>query len=272
MPPPRPGKSIGNPRLALQFVWVLLAALNPGCAPQAPKHGTEFVVVPDALPSSAGPQDRAQQLDELAGLLQRRLSDLRVRFVVEPDSDGQLLVRIPQVPKDTLPTLREVLSRFGRLEVKRVWCVAPGTIPPEDVPPTYTEMLLRDAPPGKSPGERYYVRRVSDLTNVDLRGARVRRGADDRSQIELQFVGEGEARFSKTIANLVLEARATGCEQRLAIVLDHELISVSPIPPATDSESYLLERTFTYPEAVAVATALNHPSEFGYRVAAERAF
>jgi SecD/SecF fusion protein len=254
----------------------LLALVLGGCARRPPKHGIAFVVALDtkSMAMAADAPAQAQALDRMRAVLQGRLQALGVRFAIERDAAGQLLIKVPELGNDALAAVRQAVFRSGRLEFRRVW---PGAVPdttgPADVPPGYEEMALKTQHPGGGEHvERLYVKRIPELTGEALSHATVVRDDLGKPRISLQFTREGGSRFAEITGEIARAGQAGETRGRLAIVIDGVLHSAPTVMQEIPGGSAEITGGFTEPEAVELCAALNNPLDVPHRVVAERKF
>ncbi len=175
-------------------------------------------------------------------VIERRLNDLRVRFVLQPQDDNRILLSLPKSADKT--RVIEVASRRGRLQFRLI----ETNLTPEQVargePPAHAEVLY-----GRGDRKRYIVYKRSVLTGRDLVDAQA--AFDARTSepvISFRFNANGARRFAQVTQENV--------GKPFAIVLDNEVISAPIIREPILGGSGQISGNFTVQDANDMAIML----------------
>src|SRR5439155_6390967 len=98
---------------------VLLVISLSGCSAGPPAHGTSFLVALDTN-SLSGTVNHVELLGHTREVLRQRLEDQGFRFVIEAAPGECLLVKVSRLSSNDLAAAREVISKRGLLEFRRV--------------------------------------------------------------------------------------------------------------------------------------------------------
>jgi SecD/SecF fusion protein len=249
----------------LHLTGALLAALFvTSCGPKPPLHGTAFVVELDAGATANG-INQLQSLNQTGQVLRKRLDKLGIRYSVDQQENGRLLVKIQELNSKDLNVVRKMIEKSGRLEFRLVAPESDDAIKNNLIRPGYEVLQHKEhTPDGRERIEVVEVSKRAEMTGSSIKNAKVVRGNLGEPQIDFMLNDEGKAKFG--------EITRENVGQRLAILLDGELYSAPVIQSPIESGSGQITGHFDYKEAQELANVLENPLDVPHHIVEEQSF
>ena len=242
--------------------------LAPGCAPPAPEHGTAFLV---AVDTSGWPDagDRAQAVTNAVAVLRKRVDKLGVRRAsVQPAGQDRILVKVEPMQTETTTSLRRLLERGGRLELRLVHEKSEEVIQAGTVPPGYAVLKEERRQPDGSKRTVAYV--VNEKPERGLTGKYIKRAFVSRNQVSNQPMINFE--LNAEGAKLFGEVTEANVDRQLAIVFDGVLYSAPVIRTAILGGRGVIEGNFELKEAFELAILLENAVDAPLKIVEEKSF
>ena len=155
--------------------------------------------------------ETGQAVAETINVIERRLKDLGVRFMVQPQDNNRILLSLSK--SANVMRVIEVATRRGRMQFRLIETYLTPEQAVRGEPPAHAEVLY-----GRGDQKPYIVNKRSVLTGRDLVDAQA--GFDARTSepvINFRFNANGARRFAQVTQENV--------GKPFAIVLDNEVIS-----------------------------------------------
>jgi len=242
--------------LALTSVSAFLRYRATAPLAKAPDHGTEFVVEADFSQTPANP---GMALLEKA--LQRRISGIQARALIEPLSASKLRIVLPAAESNIVDEIANNISHGGSLEFRLVNDNSEEILKNhEPIPPGYEVLQCREEIAGQKLPERLVVKKTAldGLAGNFVQSAWMDYGSMDEPQIEFQMNTNATARFAEVTTKYAPDA-TTGASHRIAIILDGQLYSAPRIEEPIVSGACMISGNFTPAEARRLAQLLSDP-------------
>jgi SecD/SecF fusion protein len=227
--------------------------------PTAPEHGTAFILKWEASQQGGADTNVVTQLREL---MRKRFASVGVRIYWEPVSSNSVRVMAPFTGEKQAESAKKLMSRGGRLEFRLVHPESEKFLKEDFTEPGYEK--LATAAVGSRYGETFLVEKKTVLAGNYITSAYVDR--DPQGYPEIQFVlnSQGKKIFSDvTTANV---------GQRLAIVLDGQLINAPIIHMPITGGQAVITCGFSMDEAHELANSLELPLPFPITVTVEKSY
>lgn len=253
---------------------LLIPLLYPvsGCKQRPPEHGVVVVLSVD-LSAAGSTEEKERLLAETRTAMARRLDKLWIsRAIVTVTNDQQLHLILPDLNEpDYLSLKRRIVG--GVLEFRRVHPESDALVNENRVEPDH-EILLeaqvsRDGVPFK---RRLLVKRAPErgLTGWRIKSAAVARSPiTNNPDIVFEFDADGRKLFAEVTREL---SPTDGQRNRLAMVLDGEVLSAPVIMAAVEGGRAQISGSFAESEAVEIAAVLDTPLPAPVNVVEERVF
>jgi SecD/SecF fusion protein len=219
--------------------------------------GTSFLVrlVPPAPEQGAPPRPITPEMQEQAvEVIRKRVDEFGVSEpVITKQGSDHILVQIPGLNATQIQTAREQLQRVAKLEFRLVHPnsdqlvsqIEAGTAFP---PPGY--VILNSLERRNGHPEKLLVRRRPELTGQDVASARPvfeQRGYE----VSLRLTRTGAEAFRRVTRDYI--------NNRLAIVLDNEVVSAPNIQSEIPNGEAVITGNFTAEEARNLASVMENP-------------
>ena len=241
------------------------ASSMTGCSPKAPLHGTAFVIAIDAATTTGGSAKSLESLKRTQEVFQRRLAKLGVQSIVQPQEDGRLLIKIPQLNSRDLTAVRQIITRSGELEFRLVDPNSDQDIKSRTIMPGCEVLRYKlRMPDGSERIVELEVSKRAEMSGSTIKKAMVVRGSLGQPEIHFTLDSQGTKHFA--------EITRENVHQRLAIVLDGELYSAPLIQTPIETGSGQITGQFDIREAFEFANVLENPLYLPHHIVEERSF
>ncbi len=219
--------------------------------------GTSFLVrlVPPVPEQGGAPRAITPDMQEQAvEVIRKRVDEFGVSEpVITKQGTDHILVQIPGLNTAQIETAREQLQRVAKLEFRLVHPNSDQLVPQIEAgtaiaPPGYVVLTSLEKKNGKP--EKLLVKRRPELTGQDVAGARPvfeQRGYE----VSLKLTSNGATIFRHVTGEYI--------NNRLAIVLDNEVVSAPNIQSEIPNGEAVITGNFTADEAKNLATVMENP-------------
>jgi SecD/SecF fusion protein len=220
--------------------------------------GTSFLIRLVPPTNETGGQSRAitpQMQEQAVEVIRKRVDAFGVSEpVITKQGSDHILVQIPGLNTAQIETARQQLQRVAKLEFRLVHPNSDQLVAQIDAgqgytPPGYVILNSVEKREGKPP-ERLLVKRRPELTGQDIASARPvyeQRGYE----VSLTLTSSG--------AELFRQVTRDNVNQRLAIVLDNEIVSAPNIQTEIPNGQAVISGNFTAESAQSLSSALENP-------------
>ena len=196
---------------------------------------------------------RQQALNQAVDVLRRRVDRFGVAEpVIQPVGENRILIQLPGLSEADKESAREQIQKAAFLEFRMVNPDSDSLIKQDIMVPGYvlmTEELTRQN--GATTVERLLVAKKAVMTGKYIQSAHVGRDTFGRPTIDFTLDSEG--------ANLFGTITTEHLHERMAIILDGNLISAPTINTEITGGSGEITGSFTDQEAQSLANALQNP-------------
>jgi SecD/SecF fusion protein len=219
--------------------------------------GTSFLVrlVPPVPEQGGVPRTITPEMQEQAvEVIRKRVDEFGVSEpVITKQGTDHILVQIPGLNAAQIETARQQLQKVAKLEFRLVHPNSDQLVPQIEAgtaiaPPGY--VILRSIERRNGQPEKLLVKRRPELTGQDVAGARAvfeQRGYE----VSLRLTPSGAEAFRKVTRDYI--------NNRLAIVLDNEVVSAPNIQSEIPNGEAVITGNFTADEAKNLATVMENP-------------
>jgi SecD/SecF fusion protein len=220
--------------------------------------GTSFLIRLVPPTNETGGQSRQitpQMQEQAVEVIRKRVDAFGVSEpVITKQGSDHILVQIPGLNTAQIETARQQLQRVAKLEFRLVHPNSDQLVAQIDAgqgytPPGYVILNSVEKREGKPP-ERLLVKRRPELTGQDIASARPvyeQRGYE----VSLTLTSSG--------AELFRQVTRDNVNQRLAIVLDNEIVSAPNIQTEIPNGQAVISGNFTAESAQSLSSALENP-------------
>jgi SecD/SecF fusion protein len=219
--------------------------------------GTSFLVrlVPPAPEQGGPPRAITPEMQEQAvEVIRKRVDEFGVSEpVITKQGNDHILVQIPGLNATQIQTAREQLQRVAKLEFRLVYPNSDQLVPQIEAgaafpPPGY--VILNSLEQRNGHPEKLLVKRRPELTGQDVASARPvfeQRGYE----VSLRLTRAGAEAFRRVTRDNI--------NNRLAIVLDNEVVSAPNIQSEIPNGEAVITGNFTAEEARNLASVMENP-------------
>jgi SecD/SecF fusion protein len=219
--------------------------------------GTSFLVrlVPPVPEQGGAPRTITPEMQEQAvEVIRKRVDEFGVSEpVITKQGTDHILVQIPGLNAAQIETARQQLQKVAKLEFRLVHPNSDQLVPQIEAgtaiaPPGYVVLTSIEHPNGQR--EKLLVKRRPELTGQDVASARAvfeQRGYE----VSLRLTSSGAEAFRKVTRDYI--------NNRLAIVLDNEVVSAPNIQSEIPNGEAVITGNFTADEAKNLATVMENP-------------
>jgi SecD/SecF fusion protein len=218
--------------------------------------GTSFLVGMDTNAlgtNSESPGVKDQALNEAVEVLRRRVDRFGVAEpVIQPQGSDRILVQLPGLSQEAIDEARANISRAAFLEFRMVHPKSKELIDAGMLEPGYQLMRMKEENAnGPATIEPLLIQKKAAMTGKYIRSAFVSRDTMGQPEIDFTLTSEGATIFGDLTEQHVGE--------RMAIVLDGELLSAPVIRGAITGGSGQITGNFTDKSAHDLAAGLENP-------------
>jgi SecD/SecF fusion protein len=219
--------------------------------------GTSFLVrlVPPVPEQGGPPRTITPEMQEQAvEVIRKRVDEFGVSEpVITKQGTDHILVQIPGLNAAQIETARQQLQKVAKLEFRLVHPNSDQLVPQIEAgtaitPPGYVVLTSIERRNGQP--EKLLVKRRPELTGQDVSSARAvfeQRGYE----VSLRLTASGAEAFRKVTRDYI--------NNRLAIVLDNEVVSAPNIQSEIPNGEAVITGNFTADEAKNLATVMENP-------------
>ncbi len=228
--------------------------------------GTSFLVGMDTntIASTNNPSNtRDQVLSQAVEVLRKRVDRFGVAEpVIQPEGSDRILVQLPGLSEEDKDTARTNISKAAYLEFRMVHPKSDELIKEGLNEPGYQKMRLKEERGnGQTVVEDLLIQKKAAMTGQYIKSAFVSRDAVGQPMIDFNLTSEG--------AGIFADLTEQNIGQRMAIVLDGELISAPTIRGAITGGSGQITGSFSDKAAHELATDLENPLQAPLKVLSE---
>ena len=218
--------------------------------------GTSFLIrlVPPAGENGSPRAISPEMQEQAVEVIRKRVDQFGVSEpVITKQGTDRILVQIPGLDTAQIENARQQLQRVAKLEFRLVHPNSDQLIPQIDsgatfTPPGYVILNANQEHNGKK--EKYLVKRRPELTGDQI--TRANATFEQRGyEVALKFTSEGADIFRRVTRDNI--------NNRLAIVLDGEVVSAPVIQSEIPNGQAVITGNFTAEEARNLASALENP-------------
>jgi SecD/SecF fusion protein len=219
--------------------------------------GTSFLVGMDTNAidtNKVALASKDQMLSQAVEVLRRRVDRFGVSEpVIQPEGTDRILIQLPGLSEEDKDSARANIQRAAFLEFRMVHPKSADLISQGLTEPGYQLMRVKeeDGQTGQGHVETMLVQKKAAMTGKYIKSAGVTRDAVGQAEIEFTLTSDGASIFGD------LTEQNVG--QRMAIVLDGELLSAPVIQNPITGGSGVITGNFTDKSAHDLASALENP-------------
>ena len=228
--------------------------------------GSEFVVQLQKGVDSEGKEKPilGESVQQAIGILEKRLNpDGAKDLLLQPQGEDKILIQMPGVKAEEIAGVRQKIEQVAKLEFRLVHPQSSSEIARTangGVVVGYVKMAVKD-PKGEGGEPFMLVKNRADMDGKYVTQAFATLDGNKGWMIILRFDGEG--------AKLFGDLTAANVNQRLAVVVDGEVISAPNLNEAIYGGSAEISGSFTETSARSLATALENPLENPMKILSE---
>lgn len=204
------------------------------------------------LEDASGKKVTSADLTDAVLVLSKRLPRFGQFYQPESVSPERIIIKLSTKSKKSTDALRQVVSTgyltFNLVHEENESLVKQMDAPDFQSPIGYERMFWDNERGGRLVREWYFVRTIPELTGESITKAEVEINQWGQPCVDLTLDKEGAKKFAEITGQHV--------EERLAIVLDGELISAPVIKSRIPGGRAIIEGNFTMQEAHDIASAL----------------
>jgi SecD/SecF fusion protein len=205
---------------------------------------------------------RKEKITKAIEILSNRINKFGVAEpVLRAVGTTRIEVQLPGLDTKDNPDVVDKIKSRAHLEFRQVHpSLTPQTSPNGEIPPGYEIMTLQDDRGAESRTEELFVKRRPEMEGKDIANSYVHADLYGKPEIMMQFTKEGRTHFAQATRTISEEGKqANGQFGRMAIVLDNILYSAPTVRDEIDSDSAVIQGSFTDREAFDLANVLNNP-------------
>jgi len=220
-------------------------------------------VDPKAATTQGPDYVRQQNLNKAIDIISNRVNGIGVAEpLIRPIGDNRIEVELAGLDTRTNPDVIESVSKPAVLEFKRVHpTLTPSAAAPDEIPPGYEPMTLDETNrKGDDVTEELFIRRIPEMTGGAITNAFYSIDSYGAAEVNLRLNATGQKQFADLTREIAAEGQQTGRPGRLAIVLDHKLITAPTVHEEISGGSAVITGT-TDREAIEISNDLNNPLE-----------
>jgi SecD/SecF fusion protein len=225
--------------------------------------GVAFTLEVDPKAVTTGPDFvRKEKLDKAIEIISNRVNAFGVAEpLIRPVGDNRIEVELAGLDTRTNPDVIESVRKPAQLEFCRVHpTLTPNPAAPDDIPPGYEPMTLEQTDRnGNDASEELFIRRIPEMTGAGIENAFYSPDQYGAPQVNLVLTKTGAKQFADLTREIAAEGQQTGHLGRLAIVLDHVLVTAPTVEGEISGGSAVINRIPSEREAIGIANDLNNP-------------
>jgi len=228
--------------------------------------GSEFVVQLQKGADSEGKEKPilGESVQQAIGILEKRLNpDGAKDLLLQPQGEDKILIQMPGVKAEEIANVRQKIEQVAKLEFRVVHPQSSSEIARTangGAVVGYVKMSVKD-PKGEGGEQFMLVKNRADLDGKYVTQAFATLDGNKGWMIILRFDNEG--------AKLFGDLTAANVNQRLAVVVDGEVISAPNLNEAIYGGSAEISGSFKEDSARSLATALENPLENPMKILSE---
>lgn len=228
--------------------------------------GSEFVVQLQKGADSEGKEKPilGESVQQAIGILEKRLNpDGAKDLLLQPQGEDKILIQMPGVKAEEIANVRQKIEQVAKLEFRLVHPQSSSEIARTangGAVVGYVKMSVKD-PKGEGGEQFMLVKNRADLDGKYVTQAFATLDGNKGWMIILRFDNEG--------AKLFGDLTAANVNQRLAVVVDGEVISAPNLNEAIYGGSAEISGSFKEDSARSLATALENPLENPMKILSE---
>ncbi|PWU08292.1 MAG: hypothetical protein C5B50_29890 [Verrucomicrobia bacterium] len=213
--------------------------------------GSSFLVRMDTS-ALTNVSDIKTALNGAVEVLRKRVDNLGVAEpVIETVGGDRILVQLPGLSRSGLERAKENIKRAARLTLHLVNPNSDQDIATDTAEPTYVILKHKEIRQGREITEKAEIKKRPEMDGSGITHAWVSRDNMGKPEILFSLNDDGAAKFAKLTREHVKE--------RMAIVLDGELMSAPVINEPIENGSCRITGSFEDKEAFDLASALENP-------------